>query len=378
MRTIAITHAYRRVKLSGWLMHKRIFTFLALVALSGCATLPVGDTVGPVGLELIADDLDQPVFVTSPPGDSRLFVVEQDGLVLILGEETPPFLDVRSLVSTRDHEQGLLGLAFHPDYARNGLFYINYTGTDDNTRIVEYRASGNRNLADSSSARTLLTIEQPTRRHNGGWIGFGPDGLLYASSGDGTNSALGPIGDPSGHGQNPSNLLGTIYRIDVDRGGPPQVVAYGLRNPWRASFDGDRLWLGDVGQNAWEEIDNFTIGQSPNFGWNMTEGDHCFQEGCDPSLYTAPIYEYSHEEGCAVTGGYVYRGSIHVLRGHYLFADYCFGWVRSIDVDGPTSRLADWSQLLGGRGPITSFGVDAYGELYIVIQSGAIYKIVAN
>lgn len=336
-----------------------------------------------IAVELITDDLDAPVFLTSPPNDPRLFVIEKLGRIRIvengdLLEES--FLDVSDVVELGP-EQGLLGLAFHPDYASNGRFFVYYTTSDLYSHVVEYSVSADPSVAAAETARTLLSIERPTWRHNAGWIGFGPEGLLYVASGDG-----GGTNDPNGHGQNQESLMGVIFRMSVEDVGEPEVVAWGLRNPWRASFDGTRIYLGDVGQDTWEEIDTFDLADAPaNFGWSITEGPFCYlTDDCDETGLVAPYYAYTHAEGCSATGGYVYRGSaIPAVNGHYFFADWCTGFVRSIDTTN--DEVTDWTPVIGYLGNINSFGVDADGELYIVVQAGrvlvtggAIYKIVPH
>lgn len=345
------------------------------------AALFASPAAAQVGVELVTGGLEQPLFVTAPPGDPRLFILEKGGEIRIFANGqllSEPFLDLSEEVATGP-EQGLLGLAFHPGFAINGRFFVNYTDDANRTQIVEYRVSQDPNLAAPNSGRSILTFQRPGWRHNGGWIAFGPDGLLYVTSGDG-----GGTHDPNGNGQNPTSLFGKIFRLNVDAGATVEIVAWGLRNPWRAAFDGTTIWLGDVGQDGWEEINRFDLAEAPvNFGWVVMEGPECYRDlPCDPSLYTPPIYAYSHDEGCSVTGGYVYRGSaVPALRGHYLFADWCSGFVRSIDGSG---RVADWTSLLGDLGNITSFGLDGFGEMYIVAagtgrlmqQGGAVYRIV--
>jgi glucose/arabinose dehydrogenase len=336
-----------------------------------------------VGVQLVTADLEQPLFLTSPPGDPRLFILEKTGEIRVFANGQllrEPFLDLSDEVATGP-EQGLLGLAFHPNYASNGRFFVNYTDEASRTQIVEYQVSNDPNRAASNTGRPIVTIQRPGWRHNGGWMAFGPDGLLYVTSGDG-----GGTNDPDGNGQNPNSLFGKIFRLNVDNPGAIEIVAWGLRNPWRAAFDGNTIWLGDVGQDGWEEINRFTLAEAPvNFGWVVMEGAECYRDlPCDPSLYTPPVYAYSHNDGCSVTGGYVYRGAaVPALRGHYLFADWCSGWVRSISENG---EVVDWTPWLGDLGNVTSFGVDAFGEMYIVAagsgrliqQGGAIYKIVAQ
>jgi glucose/arabinose dehydrogenase len=355
----------------------------------------------------VASGLSSPVFVTSPSGDlERLFIVEQPGRIKILtgGEILPaPFLDIVDRVSFGG-ERGLLGLAFHPDYDDNGYFYVNYTNNSGNTVISRFDVSADPDLADPSSEYVILTISQPYSNHNGGMIAFGPlDGYLYVGMGDG-----GSAGDPQNRAQNDGVLLGKLLRIDIDGGDPyaippdnpfagpgdplDEIWAKGVRNPWRFSFDkltGD-LYIGDVGQNIWEEID-FQPASSPggeNYGWRLMEGNHCYNppDNCDPGGLTYPIHEYSHGGTpfrCSVTGGYVYRGgSIPDLQGAYFFADYCSNQIWSFRYDGENVvGLTDrTSELAPGNGfsidDISSFGEDAGGELYIVDLGGEVFKIV--
>ena len=303
-----------------------------------------------------------------------------------------PFLDIRARVGSSGSEQGLLGLAFHPDYTKNGYFFVNYTDRSGDTVIARYRVSADPSLADPSTEVRLLEVQQPYGNHNGGDLAFGPDGYLYISLGDG-----GSGGDPRNFGQSVDTLLGKLLRIDVSEvdgysipagnpfvngGGRPEIWAYGLRNPWRISFDqltGD-LYIADVGQNSWEEV-NFQPAGSPggeNYGWNTMEGFHCFQSSaCDQSGLTLPVIEYAlHVQGdCAVTGGYVYRGhSLPAWQGIYVYGDYCSGRVWGL-FQNPTGV---WENGLlfetGAR--ITSFGQDEDGEIYLVNHRGSVYQLV--
>jgi glucose/arabinose dehydrogenase len=387
-----------------------------VIGLTSLFLLPAVTRGTPLTTVQVASGLTRPVFVTAPPGDTdRLFIVEQRsgtiGRIKILNLDTglvnaTLFLSVPG-VST-GNEQGLLGLAFHPDYASNGYFYVNYTNSTGTTVVARYQVSAADPDVANPAGTVVLTVAQPFSNHNGGWIGFGPDGYLYIALGDG-----GSANDPGNRAQNLNELLGKMLRIDVDNDDFPadpnrnyaipadnpfvgqpntrgEIWHYGLRNPWRDSFDrltGD-LWIGDVGQGVWEEID-FQPASSAgglNFGWRCMEGNHCTGlTGCtcnSPAL-TDPVQEYNHDFGCSVTGGYVYRGiQICDLQGTYFYADYCSAIIWSFRYDGSnvtefTVRTAELdppgSQSISS---ITSFGEDAAGELYIVSQDGEIYKVV--
>ncbi len=338
----------------------------------------------------------RPLFIThAGDGTNRMFVVEQGGRIYVLEggqQQATPFLDVSALVSTSANERGLLGLAFHPDYASNGIFFVNYTDRAGDTSVARYHISADPNAADPNSAQIILHIDQPYENHNGGDIAFGPDGYLYVGMGDG-----GSAGDPERNGQNPASLLGKILRLDVNVPQPygipadnpsatnpdiaPEVWALGIRNPWRFSFDrltGD-LYIGDVGQNQWEEVDFQAAGTDGgiNFGWNIMEGSHRYSGEPVIEGLTDPIAEYSHAEGCAITGGYVYRGAaLPELQGVYFFGDYCTGtiWATYRDDNGEwqTNRFLESGQI------ISSFGEDESGELYVVNHGGNIWKLVAG
>jgi glucose/arabinose dehydrogenase len=332
----------------------------------------------PFKLAVVAEGLSQPLFATAPPGDPRLFIVEQTGAIRILTDGAmaeQPFLEIRDLISLGG-ERGLLGLAFHPDYAATGRFYVNYTDRRGDTQVVGYSVSSDPGAADPGSAQLLFSVDQPRSNHNGGWLGFGPDGLLYVAMGDG-----GGAGDTPGNAQNPASLLGKILRLDVDAGGGPEVFATGARNPWRNAFDGDNLYIADVGQNEWEEINVVSIGDAGvNLGWNIIEGSDCFRpiENCDQSGLTLPVHTYSHDDGCSITGGYVYRGSaIPAIAGRYFFADYCTGTIWSLTyTDGNVSDVVSYADSLGSVGQITSFGLDSTGEMYLTTQDGIVRKFV--
>jgi glucose/arabinose dehydrogenase len=345
----------------------------------------------------VADGFDLPLLVThAGDGSGRIFVVQQSGQIRILkdGQVLPePFLDIAALVTHGGNEQGLLGLAFAPDYAQSGAFYVHYTNVNGDTRVARYAVSAqDPDQADPESAQVLLSVDQPFANHNGGNVAFGPDGFLYVGLGDG-----GSQGDPNGNGQNKNVLLGKLLRLDVSGGGetysiPPsnpfagqagargEVWAYGFRNPWRFTFDratGD-LYIGDVGQNAYEEIDYQPAAShgGENYGWNLMEGLHPY-EGNPPAgaALLPPVAEYSHEVGgCSVTGGYVYRGpSLPELAGTYFYGDYCSGLIWTLVKSGDQWQSA---QFADSGLTISSFGEDEAGELYVCdLRAGVVYKL---
>jgi glucose/arabinose dehydrogenase len=347
-------------------------------AVALCLCLPVMAQEAPFDLEVVAEGLSSPLYATAPVGDDRLFIVEQTGTVRILADgaiTAEPFLDISGSTNPGG-ESGLLGLAFHPDYASNGRFYVNFTDRSGDTRFVAYRVSDDPNRADADSAEEILAVDQPRRNHNGGWIGFGPDGLLYVAMGDG-----GGAGDPRRSGQDPNSLLGKILRIDVDNGGAPEIFVSGVRNPWRNAFDGDRLYIADVGQGEWEEINVVSLDDAgANLGWNIMEGGDCFRprEGCDTSGLTLPVDAYTHAVGCSITGGYVYRGAaIPAIEGLYFFADYCSGILSSWRFNGEgVGESLSYADVFGSIGPVTSFGLDGAGEMYLITQDGTVRKFV--
>jgi glucose/arabinose dehydrogenase len=346
-----------------------------------------------VALELrpVAGGFEAPLYVThAGDGSDRLYVVEQGGVIrsMVNGRvDATPFLDISDLTEPGG-EQGLLGLAFHPDFENNHRFFVDYTDNEGDTVVAEYRAG--EGGVDPSSARVLVRIEQPYPNHNGGALQFGPDGYLYIAMGDG-----GSAGDPEDRAENRDTLLGKLLRIDVDGGSPyevpadnpfadgggrPEIWAYGLRNPWRFSFDqvGGTLWIGDVGQSAREEVNRVASREEGlDYGWNEMEGTACFEppSDCDRHGSIAPITEYTHEDGCSITGGYVYRGRrFPALRGGYFFGDYCSGKVWAIDGDGPARQRP--VELLDTERAIGSFGVDASGELYLTdLASGEVLLV---
>jgi glucose/arabinose dehydrogenase len=374
--------------------------FFGIVVLAAVGCSEAADCCGPplpgaLAVEVVATGLNSPLALTAPDGDSRQFVVEQSGRIRIVRDTllTQPFLDISGIVQSGG-ERGLLGLAFHPSYAANGFFYVNHTDSNGDTRVVRYSVSGDPDVADPASASTILQVAQPFGNHNGGSLVFGPDGMLYIGLGDGGNG-----GDPLGHGQDSTTLLGSILRIDVDGASPyaipsdnpfaghasarPEIWAYGLRNPWRFSFDevADQVYIGDVGQGQWEEIDVVAriTPNAYNFGWNPTEGAHCFlSPGCDMSGFTLPVFEYDHNEGCSVAGGHVYRGSaISGLQGTYFYSDFCAGWLRSFRLSGgAATEPQEWDVAIAGQ--ILSLGEDANGELYVLSDNGTVYRLVSG
>ncbi len=348
-----------------------------------------------VRLESVTNGLVGPVHLTSPPDDPRLFVVEQPGRIRIIEEGElleDPFLDLTGRVRSGG-ERGLLSMAFHPEYRSNGIFLVYYTDLSGDTRVERFTAAPDANSADSATGTIILAVTQPFSNHNGGLLAFGPDGMLYVALGDGGSS-----GDPLGHGQNTGTLLGSILRIDVDAGEPyaippdnplvddpdarGEIWAYGLRNPWRFSFDpaAGLLYIADVGQNQWEEINVSPDDRGGlNYGWSIMEGAHCYPDDpCDAEGLELPAVEYPHSLGCSVTGGHVYRGEeIPALRGTYFYADYCEGWIRSLRYqDGAVIDGREWD--LGDIGRITAFGQDAAGELYVLSASGGVFRFVAD
>jgi glucose/arabinose dehydrogenase len=379
-----------------WLM-----TLLLTGFLTGCGSksTPPPITGGPIpalALRPVVSGLASPVDLQFPnDGSGRTFIVQQAGSIRIAINGSliaTPFLDITAKVSSGG-EMGLLGLAFHPQFTQNHLFYVHYDRTvagQIQSVIAEYHVSaGDANLADPNSERILLTVDQPFSNHKGGQIVFGPDGFLYIGFGDG-----GSGGDPMGNGQNLQTMLGKMLRIDVNSqsggkqyaippsnpfangGGLPEIFAYGLRNPWRFSFErgGTRLFVGDVGQDAFEEVDLLEAGK--NYGWNVMEGLHCYRpsSGCNMTGLTMPIVEYPHSDGEAVMGGFVYKSSaISGLSGAYIFGDYISGTIWTL-VETPPGTWTRSTLLSTGRN-ISSFGQDTTGELYVVDYSGSVLKL---
>ncbi len=395
---------------------RTFFAHLALLILALSAAWPAHEATAITTIR-VAQGLNRPIYVTAPAGDDRLFIVEQRGVIKILQNGNvlaTPFLDIDALIPdiSGNDERGLLGLAFHPQYASNGYFYVNYTNLFSDTVIKRYHVSADPNVADPADTMTVLVVDQPFNNHNGGHLAFGPfDCYLYIGMGDG-----GSGGDPFGNGQNTGVLLGKMLRIDVDGGtpyaippdnpfagpGPPldEIWTIGMRNPYRWSFDrlnGD-LYIADVGQNCWEEVDYQPASSNggENYGWNIMEGNHCYDgvscnpQGCNMTGLTLPIHEFSHGGTpfrCSITGGYVYRGnSIPAIQGVYFFADFCSNQIWSFRVvNNQVTEFTDRTTELapgGGLaiGTIAGFGEDGFGELYIVDRdattTGEVFKIV--
>ena len=350
----------------------------------------------------IAGSYSSPLYLTAPPGDPRLFIVEKGGRIRVVKSGAAlsgSFLDIRSLLpASPGGEQGLLGLAFHPGFGSNGRFFVSYTNTSGHLVVAEYRATPGSDVAGAAQVRRIITINQPASNHNGGMILFGPDGYLYLGVGDG-----GGGGDPNGNGQNFNTLLGTILRLDIDSDGfpsdssrnyaiPPsnpfvstpgadEIWFYGLRNPWRFWIDPPtgRFYIADVGQGQREEVTVLEPGsEGSNLGWNRLEGTRCYPNGgsCSTSGTVLPQVEYTHQEGRSITGGPVYRGAeIPELDGTYFYGDFSLGWFRSFVYGGSVTKHVDWRQKLRGTSLIASFGVDARGEIYIVSLGGKIWRI---
>ncbi len=365
------------------------------------ATVAYGGAAVNIALSQVAANLDSPTYLTAPAGDARLFVVERPGRIRVVENGNllnAPFLDISSRVFTGG-EGGLLSMAFDPQYTSNGYFYIYYTDPQQNIVIERMRVGSNPNLADPTSSLVILRIAHPTfTNHFGGQVAFGPDGNLYAGTGDG-----GGAGDPDRNGQNLNSLLGKLLRVDVRNATPTQpyaipagnpyagqagrraeIWAAGLRNPWRFSFDASQLYLSDVGQERREEVN---IGAADvaglNYGWNTMEGTLCYNApSCDRSGLTLPVFEYDHgtndANGCSITGGFVYRGSaIPGLAGRYFYSDYCKGFLKSFLVSGGTvSEQRDWN--VGSIGNVISLGQDGQGELYVLTSRGITYRIVRS
>ena len=360
--------------------------------------VPASDALPRVRTETVFPGVsfDRMVYLTHPEGmPDRLYLVLQPGRIMVfdnMPNPSPPdtFLDIRNRVSDRGNEEGLLGLAFDPDYQDNGYFYVYYSASSPRRSVIaRYHAPPGTGSVDPSTEKIIMEIGQPYSNHNGGQVTFGPDGYLYVGLGDG-----GSGGDPRGHGQDLRTLLGTILRIDVStldetgsyavppdnpfvgvQGARPEIWAYGLRNPWRFSFDretGD-LWTGDVGQNKLEEIDIIRPGL--NYGWNIMEGTSCFRNpGCGSDELEPPVAEYGRDGGCSVTGGYVYRGErIPSLVGAYLYGDFCTGNIWALRHDG--SQVVDQTLIADTDLQISSFAEGPDGEVYILSFTGEIARL---
>lgn len=368
------------------------------------STQAPGDLPDSIALELLTDGLSQPVGAWSFPGDDRIFVIERGGRVRIVddtGLQATPYLDLTDRVNSGGIENGLLGLAFHPDFATNGRLFVYYTYTESgddspDSRIAEFRAiSGNASTVDRSTQKVILEVEQRGIRHRAGMLQFGPDGNLWIAFGD------GGLGDYSA--QDLQSHQGSILRIDVDSGDPyaippdnpyatggglPEIWAHGLRNPWRFYIDEveSLIYIGDVGQAGVEEINVAPLGEAGiDWGWPNFEGDNCYlpTDGCGMGGWQGPTAFYGHEEGaCSVTGGIVYRGTaIPGLVGHYFYADWCVGFIRSFRyADGEATQQTDWTDDIASLGTlqIASFGWDGNNEMLVVDSNGALYRVVSG
>jgi glucose/arabinose dehydrogenase len=353
----------------------RVALLLVLASAVGVGCSSAAISAAKLRLVPIATGFVSPVLATQAPGEPRrIYVVEQPGRIRVVERgrlRAAPFLDIRGLVESDGNEQGLLGLAFSPRYARDHTFYVNYTARPDgHTVIARYRSHNATALP--GSAQQILTVDQPYTNHNGGNLVFGPDGRLWAGLGDG-----GSAGDPEHHAQDPNSLLGKLFRLDVRQAKPtPELVAIGLRNPWRFSFDRRTkdLWIGDVGQDSIEEIDHLRHGTTGlvNFGWNVYEGTSRYSDDpLGPGDLVAPIAQYTHRQGCSVTGGYVYRGrAAPRLAGRYVFGDFCSGTIWSLPASGGGMRAEPVKVP-----QLTSFGESLTGaQLYAVSRDGTVYR----
>ena len=370
---------------------------LLAAGLLGSLVAAATDLPPDLSLELFADGFSRPIAVRNAgDGSGRLFVVEQAGRILVVEGGvvlTTAFLDISTVVDSTGNEQGLLGLAFHPNFSSNGLFFVNYTydpgAGPDRTRVARYEVSEtNPNQAELSSALEILDFSQNGSNHNGGDIHFGPDGYVYIAVGDGGGSQ-----DPDALAQNLGSLHGSMLRIDVDGGSPyavpvgnpfdgvegalPEIWSYGLRNPWRFSFDrlNGEIFIGDVGQGSREEVNRQPASSDggENYGWSCMEGDLAVNFNlCDGSPLTAPILVYNHTPECSVTGGYLYRGNIGGLHGRYVFGDYCSGRIWFAVPDNGNWEATEWADTAYA---ISSFGEDENGELYLTnLGGGEVYR----
>ena len=372
-------------------------TVAASDASTTTTTQPAAPLVG-LRLEYMTEDIPRPTAILTAPGDDYLYFVDQLGTIRVFdtADRNLPdrMINIRDIVGANGIEQGLLGMAFHPRYDDNGRFYLYYTDNDGSRTLAEYTvASHDPPITDLASARVLFTRPQPTSepRHYGGMLQFGPDGYLYAALGDGAAASV--------NGQDSTTIFGAILRLDVDGGDPygippdnpfvsgggaPEVWAYGLRNPWRFDIDPvtELIYIGDVGQANLEEVNVVPLDEGGyNFGWDVLEGTNCFrQAGCDRTGLVPPVAEYDHSEGCSITGGVVYRGSLMPeLHGHYFYSDWCTGLVRSFEfVDGEAINQRDWTAdfaAIGETSQIQVWGTDNDGELYIGTHGGVIYRV---
>jgi glucose/arabinose dehydrogenase len=362
------------------------------------ATVTYASSTFSLRAQQIVEGLASPVYLTAPKNDPRLFVVEQPGRIRIVKTGAlvaTPFLDITSRVVSGG-ERGLLSMAFDPAYATNGRFYVYYTGAQGDIFVDRFTVSTNPDVANTASDRVITIQHRANSNHNGGLLLFGPDGMLYLGTGDG-----GGAGDVPNNAQNIDVLLGKILRLDVaalpytippgnpfvGQAGADEIWAYGLRNPWRYTFDvppdgtAPKLYIADVGQGAREEVDVADASAAGrNYGWRMMEGTQCYNpsSGCNQTGLTLPIVEYDHGQtgGCSITGGFVYRGAaIPEVQGHYFYSDYCSGWLRSFRLTGGAAAdQRDWA--LASIGNITSFGVDGAGELYVLSSNGRVYRVV--
>ena len=355
----------------------RTFAGIVIAAAIAVSCASAGTARTQLGLRPVATGLSSPLYVASVPSQpTKLYVVEQTGTIRVLVNGKPratPFLDIRNKISSGG-ERGLLSVAFHPNYKTNHKFYVDYTDTNGDTRVIEYKSDGNVALR---ALRQLLFVKQPYSNHNGGQLQFGPDGWLYVGMGDG-----GSGGDPENRAQNLKSHLGKLLKINVNsKKLNVQIAGYGLRNPWRFSFDkptGD-LYIGDVGQGEYEEVD-YTPRSSPgleNYGWRVYEATHVFSPGEKPNTaghLVMPVAEYSHGSGCSVSGGYVYRGSqVASLQGRYVYGDFCSGKIWSLVIQN--GKAADVRTESINVPNLSSFGLDARGELYAVSLSGTVYAV---
>ncbi len=360
-------------------------TSLATTTTAGPTTTTTTIPLDEVSIRLVEVEsgFDNPVLLVAAPDGGADLVVEQRGRVVRAdGGAHEVVLDIRDDVRFAG-EQGLLGFAVHPDFAANNLVYVNYINLENNTVIEQFSMINGR--IDVASRVPILTIAQPDSNHNGGMVAFGPDGYLWIGMGDGGGSR-----DGYGNGQNPGTLLATMLRISVAGGvspygippdnpfadgqdGQPEIWAIGLRNPWRFAFDGETLWIADVGEADLEEVNVVAASEGGlNYGWSIMEGSECFRSPtCSTEGFVVPITEYGHLDGCSITGGYVYRGSrIPSLSGQYFFSDYCTGLMRSISSHG-IGR--DWSDMVGPFGNPTGFGIGSDGELFVVTKQGSLF-----